>query len=223
MRSYGQYCPVARTAEIFAERWTPIIVRNLLSGVTTFGQLRDGAPGIPKALLAGHLAALARAGVVTRQLDPSTRSVTYSLTEAGRELKSLVDAMGVWGMRWVEVEPQHVDPAYVLWATARLVDVDRLPEKQVTVRFDLSDRPDQHYWLLLHRPHAEVCTRFPGTTEDLVVHADADALARLHLRERSYRESVRQGLISIDGPPALARAFPGWIRPSPYAATASET
>ena len=217
MRAYGQYCPVARTAEIFAERWTPIILRNLLSGSRTFGELRDGAPGISKALLADRLTTLARAGVVERRVDARTRGVTYHVTQAGLEIKPLIDAMGVWGMRWLEVEPQHVEPAYVLWATARLVDPQRLPERPVTVRFDLVDRPDEHYWILLRRPQAEVCTHYPGQPEDLLVHCDTDALARLHLRERSYLQLVRAGRIRVDGPPGLARGFHTWFRPSPYA------
>jgi len=220
MRNYGQYCPVARTAEIFAERWTPIIVRNLLSGSTTFGQLRAGAPGIPKALLAERLANLTRVGVISRSVDPRTRAVSYQLTDAGRELKSVTDAMGAWGMRWLEVEPQHVEPAYVLWATARLVDTSLLPDSQITVRVELANRPDERYWLLLRRPQAEICTRYPGTPEDLVLHTDADALARLNLRELSYPQLVRQERITIDGPRNLARAFHTWIRPSPYAAAA---
>ena len=96
VRTYGQYCPVARTAELFAERWTPIIIRNLLGGVTTFGQLRAGAPGIPKAVLSDRLAALGRAGIVERRPGPARR-VTYHLTDAGRDLKPLCDAMGAPG------------------------------------------------------------------------------------------------------------------------------
>jgi DNA-binding HxlR family transcriptional regulator len=221
MRSYGQYCPLARTAEIFAERWTPIIIRNLLAGASTFGQLRAGAPGIPKALLAERLATLARTGILERRVDPSARSVTYELTQAGRELKPLCDAMGSWGMRWLEVEPHHLDPTYVLWATARLVDTDKLPSPQIIVRIDLRNLPGQHYWMLLRRPHAEICTRYPGTPEDLIVHTDAESLARLHLRQHTYADLLRQHRISIDGPPTLARAFPSWLRPSPYAATKS--
>ncbi|MDQ3735312.1 MAG: helix-turn-helix transcriptional regulator [Actinomycetota bacterium] len=217
MRTYGQYCPVARTSEIFAERWTPIIVRNLLGGATSFGQLRAGAPGIPKALLADRLNTLARAGVLTRHVSTSTRAVTYELTPAGAELKSVCDAMGAWGMRWLEVEPRHIDPAYILWATARLVDIEKLPEHQVVVRFDLRDLPDERYWMLLRRPQSEICSRYPGIPEDLIVCADADALAQLHLRKHTYQHLVRQQRISIVGPPALARAFPTWIRPSPYA------
>jgi len=216
VRTYGQYCPVARTAELFAERWTPIIIRNLLGGVTTFGQLRAGAPGIPKALLAERLAGLQKAGIVERRTGPGRR-VAYHLTEAGRDLQPLCSAMGAWGMRWLEVEPQHIDPSYVLWATARLVDVDALPPAQVTVRVDLLDAPTGPLWLLLHRPVAEICTHYPGTQEDLILRTDADALARWHLRECSYTDLIRQQRIRIDGPPDLVRAFPQWIRPSPHA------
>lgn len=216
MRTYGQYCPVARTAELFAERWTPIIIRNLLGGVTTFGQLQAGAPGIPKAVLTERLTTLGRAGILERRVGPGRR-VTYLLTQQGRDLKPLCDAMGAWGMRWLEVEPRHVDPAYVLWATARLVDVDALPPQQVIVRVDLRDATAGPYWLLLHRPMAEVCTRYPGTPEDLILQTDADALARWHLREWSYPQLVREHRIRIDGPRDLARALPGWIRPSPHA------
>ncbi len=121
-------------------------------------------------------------------------------------------------MRRREVEVQHTDPAYVRWATARLVDTDKLPTPQVTIRIDVRDLPQQQYWLLLHHPQAEVGSRYPGTPEDLVVHTDADALARWHLRKLTYRDLLRQDRISIDGPRTLARAFPTWVRPSPYVA-----
>lgn len=217
MRTYGQYCPVARTAELFAERWTPIIIRNLLGGVTTFGGLREGAPGIPKAVLADRLTTLARGGIVQRRTDLHRRSVSYELTEAGRDLAPLCSAMGAWGMRWLEVEPHHLNPAYVLWATARLVDTDCLPPGQVTARIELDDLPEARYWLILHRPQAEVCTHYPGIPEDLVIHTDADALARWHLRELTFPDLIRQQRMHIDGPRNLARAFPTWIRPSPHA------
>ena len=220
VRTYGQYCPVARTAELFAERWTPVIVRNLLGGVTTFGQLQAGAPGIPKAVLADRLTTLGRAGILERRVGAGRR-VTYHLTDAGRDLKPLCDAMGAWGMRWLEVEPRHVEPAYVLWATARLVDVDALPDRRVTVRFDLRDKASGPYWLLLQRPNAEVCTHYPGSPEDLIVRTDADSLARWHLRQLSYQQLIREQRLCVDGPRDLARAFPGWIRPSPHAAHAS--
>jgi DNA-binding HxlR family transcriptional regulator len=128
MRTYGQYYPIARTSELLAERWTPIIVRNLLTGCRTFGELLDGAPGISRALLAQRLELLQEHGILTRE-PSSGRGGRYLLTEKGRELKAVTDAMGAWGARWLELEPQHIDPAYVLWATCKLVDLAKVPSK----------------------------------------------------------------------------------------------
>ena len=190
MKSYGQYCPIARTSEFFAERWTPIIIRNLGTGCRTFTQLREGAPGIPKAILTERLALLERYGVVDKS-PRSGRGYTYELTESGRELKQVCDAMGEWGARWLEIEPRHIDPAYVIWATSR--------------------------WMVLHRPRAEVCTSFPGKDEDLVVTTDSTTLTEWNLRRIGFQEALRSGRFRVDGPPGLARRFPSWIRPSPFA------
>ena len=215
MRTYGQYCPVARTAEVVAERWTPVILRNLLTGCATFGELRAGAPGIPKALLADRLATLERAGIV--RSEQRGRGRRYELTERGHDLRRVLDAMGQWGMRWLEVEPHHADPAYVLWATCKLVDADALPDEPVVVRVELTDRADERYWLLLRRPHAEVCTRYLGADESVVVRTTARVLALWHLRKVTYAQAVRDGSLVVEGAPSAVRRFATWFRPSPYA------
>ena len=218
MKSYGQYCPMARTSELFAERWTPIIVRNLLAGRSTFSQLREGAPGIPKALLTDRLALLERHGVVRREVDARGRGSFYELTKKGQELKAVCDAMGEWGSRWLEIEPNPVDPVYVLWATCRLVDLDKVPERGVVVRvvMRMGTTPKQ-FWMLLLQPRAELCTSSMGRVEDLVLTTDAETLVQYNLRRISFGQAVRAGRVSLEGPPSLVRAFPGWIRPSPYA------
>ena len=217
MKSYGQYCPIARTSEFFAERWTPIIVRNLAAGCGTFTQLREGAPGIPKALLVERLSQLERFGVVAKAPKPAARGFVYELTESGRELKAVCDAMGEWGARWLEIEPRHVDPAYVLWATCRLVDVEKVPRTGVVVRFDLKDEPKRRFWMLLQRPRAEVCTSHPGKSEDMIVATDSETLMDWNLRRTSFQEVLSTGRCRVEGPPSLVRKFPTWIRPSPFA------
>jgi DNA-binding HxlR family transcriptional regulator len=217
VKTYGQYCPIARTSEFFAERWTPIIIRNLAAGCRTFTELRQGAPGIPKALLVERLSLLERCGVVERSRAPKGRGSHYDLTESGWELKRVCDAMGAWGARWLEIEPRHLDPSYVIWATCRLVDLEKVPEPGVVVRFDLQDDSRRPYWMVLQRPRAEVCTAYPGRAEDLIVTTDAETLVAWNLRQVTFSEAVRSGLCRVEGPPALARAFPSWIRPSPFA------
>jgi DNA-binding HxlR family transcriptional regulator len=216
VRTYGQFCPIARASELLTERWTLIIVRNLLTGCRTFTEVRQGAPGISTALLAQRLDSLVRHGVVEAKPAPSGRGWTYSLTEKGRALKAVCDAMGQWGARWLEIEPHHLGPAYVLWATTKLVDVERLPARTVVVRFDVRDAPDR-YWLILRRPHPELCTRGVGYVEDLVACTDGATLVDIHLTRTTWAEAVRSGRLTLAGPPALGRELLGWIRPSPFA------
>jgi DNA-binding HxlR family transcriptional regulator len=215
VRGYGQFCPIARSSELLAERWTPIIVRNLLNGCRTFNEIRQGAPGISTALLAQRLDILERHGVLRRTVDG--RAVTYRLTEMGQALRPVLDAMGQWGARWLETEPGHLEPAYVLWATMKLVDLDRIPDGTTVVRFELRDRPAEQHWMLLQRPQPELCSRSTGYTEDLVCRTDAVTLVDLHLKQLTYARAIRTGRVELVGPPRLCKEFPGWFRSSPFA------
>ena len=217
MRTYGQYCPIARTSELFAERWTPIIIRNLLTGCRTFGELLAGAPGISKALLDQRLGLLEAHGIVLKEGNASRRGYLYALTEKGRELKAITDAMGSWGARWLELQPHHLDAAYVLWATSKLVDLAKVPSKGLVVRIDLKDRPKERFWMLIKPSHAEICSTYPGGNEDLLVRTDSEILARWHLRHVTYEEAVRADRIRIEGARSSVKAFLGCVRPSPFA------
>lgn len=217
MKHYGQYCPIARTSELLAERWTPIIVRNLLTGCRTFGELRAGAPGVSKALLAQRLGALEAHGILASEASRSGHGRVYVLTEKGRDLKAITDAMGAWGARWLELQSHDIDALYVLWATCQLVDLDRLPNEGLVVRFELTDRPSDHFWMLLRQPRPEVCSTYPGRAEDLLVRTDSETLARWHLRHIDYAEATRSGRLRIEGPRKDAEAFIGSIRSSPFA------
>lgn len=217
MRDYGQFCPIARSSELLAERWTPIIVRNLLNGCRTFTEIRQGAPGISTALLAQRLESLERHGVLERIVNPSGRGATYELTEMGLALRTVLDAMGQWGAHWLEIEPRHRDPAYVLWATLKLVDVDRIPAHTTVVRFELRDRPRAGYWLILRRPQPELCIRPSGYAEDIVCRTDSTTLIDLHLKRLGYPAAIRDGRVDLIGPRRLTRQFRSWFRTSPFA------
>ena len=171
MRGYRQYCPLARAAEILATRWTLIIVRNLLLGCRTFGEILDGAPGIPRTLLSQRLRLLEQHGLVEREPNPRGRGSLYRLTDAGRDLHDVCLAIGFWGTRWLEVAPEHLDPYVLLWGICREVDRALLPDPRLTVRFEFRDAPRTYsrFWLVMQRPEPEVCVKPPGYEEDLVV------------------------------------------------------
>jgi DNA-binding HxlR family transcriptional regulator len=220
MRTYGQYCPIARAAEILAERWTPIILRNLLLGATTFGQIADGAPGISRTLLAYRLKELEHAGVIAATPNPVGRGSTYGLTRAGLDLNGVMLAIGTWGERWLELGPPHLDPGVVLDSWIRwYLDPENLPDRRVVVRFDLPDRPRKadQLWIIFDGDRSEVCRTNPGFDEDLVVRAADRALAEWHLGRIEWADALRSGDVAVDGPPGLARDLPTWNKRSGWA------
>jgi hypothetical protein len=135
----------------------------------------------------------------------------------GLALKAILDAMGQWGAHWLEIEPRHMDPAYILWATLKLIDVDRIPAHTTVVRFELRDQPSAGYWLILRRPQPELCTHPSGYAEDMVCRTDSATLIDLHLKRLGYPAAIREGRIDLIGPPRLTRQFRSWFRTSPFA------
>lgn len=216
VKTYGQYCPIARTSELLAERWTPLIIRNLLAGCRTFSQIRDGLPGVPTALLTERLDRLERHGIVRRTPKAHGRGSEFELTEQGRELQAICDAMGTWGARWLDVEPHHLDTDYVLWATSKLVDPARIPRGRIVIRFDMTGRPKRRFWMIIQK-HPEVCTTAPGFVEDLIVKTDARCLVDLNLRRTTAKQARDEGRLIVEGPPGLTRQFATWFMPSPFA------
>ena len=210
MRSYREYCPIARASEILAERWTPLVVRNLLYGCHTFSDIARGVPSMSRSLLIKRLKELQRAGVVVKADDGS-----YQLTEAGADLAGVIDSLAVWGERWLDVTTEHTDPGFVLWAWARYyVDGEQLPEGRVLVQFEFPEEPptNRRYWLLAEGGSAELCYSHPGGEPDVFVTATSDAFTRWHLGTLEWRRAVGDGSIAIVGPSRLVRAVPRWNR-----------
>lgn len=214
MKTYGQFCPIARASEILAERWTPIILRNLLLGSRTFNEIASGAPGLSRALLSKRLHELERAGVIEIKPKPDGHGSVYEPTRAGRELWGVLQAMGRWGERWMEVTPAHSNPDVVLrsWSTVFLRR-DRLPEGRVLVRFEFPGQPTyrRRFWLLVEDGDAELCHKYPGFEEDLIVVVeDPRTFARWHLGHIEWGDVLRAGHIRVTGRRDLARALPTW-------------
>ena len=212
-KSYGQYCPIARGAEVLAERWTPIILRNVLQGCRTFNDISDGAPGLSRALLTKRLRELERAGLLRIAPKPDGRGSFYEPTEAGREAWSVLAALGTWGDRWTDIQPEHADPNAVLWSWCHnYTRREALPSTRVVVRFDFRDAKGKwmREWFHIHDGRIEICRFDPGFGDDLVVRIeDPMPFARWHLGLVSWREVLANG-VTLSGPRALQRALPTW-------------
>lgn len=220
MRSYGQYCPIARASEILAERWTPIILRDILNGVETFTELANGAPGLSRALLSSRLRQLEASGVIEVSANPARRGNVYTPTAAGKDLGQVMLALGTWGERWIELAPEHLDPGVVLESWCRqYLNHDKLPDHRIIVRFDFPDLPKKgnQLWMIFNRADSEVCRTDPGFPEHLVVTAQSRAIAEWHLGHIRWTDALKQNSIRVDGSPRLARALPTWNKQSGWA------
>jgi len=224
MKGYGQFCPVAMAAEIFAERWTPLILRELFAGEHRFNDIRRGIPLISRTLLAARLRELEDAGVLESRPLPSGRGRDYRLTAAGEELSEVVNGLGAWGQRWVrgQFDPQNMDVGVLMWNVRRRIDVSRLPDQRIVVRIDFRAGPTPYrgmrtWWLILQRPEIDVCPKDPGFDVDVFISAEAAALARIWMGQVEFGQAVRAGSVRLEGPRPLVQALPGWLLLSHFA------
>ena len=219
MVKYHQYCPVARACEILADRWTLLIVRELLFGSRHFNELRRGLPRISRSLLVARLRHLEDNGVIERRTGALPNVTEYILTEAGNDLTGVIEQLGTWAIKWVFVDPnrEELDPALFLWKMHQRVDHRELPRERTVVQFDLTGRKGRRVWLVLVPHDVSSTLKPPGLRSDLIVRADVSVLYRVWAGFLDYDAAVRSGEIVLEGPSALVRAFPRWFMWSPLA------
>jgi DNA-binding HxlR family transcriptional regulator len=219
MFKYGQYCPVARAVEIVGDRWTLLIVRDLLTGTRHFNDLERGLPGISRALLAERLRRLQRMDVIEKRRIANGRRTEYRLTRAGEELQAVINSLLLWGAKWSfgEPRPDELDPLLLLWWMRNRARVDQLPQTRVVVQFDFHGARKERYWLVLSAPDVSVCLQHPGYEIDVLVTADLDTFFQVWLGRISFADAVREHGIEVDAIPAHVRGFPHWFAWSPAA------
>ena len=218
--SYHQFCPVAKAMELLDERWTLLIVRELVSGTCRFNDLRRGLPRMSPTLLSQRLQQLVSAGVVERR--PADGEVQYLLTPAGRELRPIVEAVGTWGVRWIgQLGDADLDPKLLLWDMHRNIDHTVVPSGRTVVAVTFPDLPAPHprsWWLVIADGEADVCDEDPGHEVTVSLTADLRALTQIWRGDRTWTEALRAGQVRVQGPEGVRRALPGWFTLSVFAA-----
>ena len=217
--SYHQFCPVSKAMELLDERWTMLVVRELVSGSEHFNELRRGLPRMSPTLLSRRLHQLVRAGVVDRQVQGN--DVRYVLTQAGHELRPVVEALGAWGTNWIgELGDEDLDPKLLMWDMHRHIDKDAIPDGRTVVQFRFPDAPSdaRDWWLVITRGEVDVCDVDPGHAVAVTVTASLRSMVNLWRGDLSWSKALRAGAVQVHGPEGLRRAVPGWFTLSSFAA-----
>lgn len=219
MPDYGRYCPVALGSDVLADRWTPLILRELILGNTRFNDIARGLPGISRSLLVQRLRHLERKGVLELWPSPTGRGNEYHLTAAGKDLEGVVEALGRWAIEWLfdDLRPQEVDPVTLTWWMHRRINEDGLPPGRVVIEFDHTAPERLAIWMVLDRGEASVCVQHPGFDPDVLVTTTTPAIAEVFQGLDTWTRAVSTGDIRVVGPPGLVRAFPKWFLWSPFA------
>jgi len=209
---YGQYCPISRAVDVLGERWTLLIVRDLLCGHTRFNDLARGNPRLSRSLLAKRLRQLELAGIVER-LDGE-----YVLTPSGQDLRSVVFGLGEWGAKWQFGEPrdEELDPELLMWWVHDRLDFSPLPDRRIVLEFRFRGEP-RRFWIVRDTAGPSVCTHDPGFEVDVLVDADLAALYRVWLGRADLRTARRDGSVVLNGAPALVRRMGDVLQLSPVA------
>lgn len=220
---YGQFCPVAKASEIVAERWTPLILRELISNSNRFNDIHRGVPLMSKSLLSKRLKDLEHAGIVVRREIPGEGVSGYYLTEAGEALRPLIIALGEWGQRFVRsnFEHQELDPSLLMWDIRRLVRADRLPRGRTVIEFEFTDQKSaQRRWWLLKQPDTEeidLCLHHPGYDVDLFVRSELETMTRVWMGDLDVAAALRSRALTLEGSSSLRLSFQDWIGLSIFA------
>jgi len=219
MSGYGQYCPLAKGAEVFAERWTPLVLRELLRGSVSFNEIHRGVPRMSRTLLSSRLRKLEICGVLDRRAGAGGHE--YHLTAAGRELGPVVTQLGTWAQRWSRTKfvEQELDAGVLMWDMRCTLDTSALTNPHTAVQFVFTDVPanSRNWWLVHDGGELDLCPVNPGLEVGIVVRTTLETLTRVWMGDVPLADATRGGQLKILGSPGLTRKFEKWLSLSPYA------
>ncbi len=219
MKSYGQFCPVAKASELFCERWTPLIVRDLAAGATRFSELQRGVPLMSPTLLSKRLKQLEAEGIIETRPQKGARGKTYHLTEPGREFIPLVVALGTWGQRWSrrQLVAGEVDLGLLVWSLERSADATAFGKRQSLVQVEFTDQPkDKRLWWFINREgKCELCLEDPGFEVDLYLACSLADMIYIVRGDLPLPQALSSGRLEALGSTRARRALRAWLNLSP--------
>lgn len=217
---YNQFCPIAKGMEVLGERWTLLIVRELLMGSTRFNSFQRGLPGLSPSLLTKRLGVMEEQGLVYKKRIPGQRGFEYFPTQACKELFPVIEQIGIWGMQWArqQMSEDDFDPGLLMLYLERSVQPDQLPGSETVIRFNFNDVSDfANWWIVVTGDEVDVCVRDPGKDVDVYFNVCVRVMCELWMGDTSYKRAIADGKLKLVGPPALTGNVSKWLKPSIFA------
>jgi len=217
MNSYGQFCPLAQATQLLCERWTLIVVRELIAGSTRFNEIKKGVPLMSPTLLSARLKQLAVAGVIN--IQGGKGSYTYNLTAAGLELRPLVELLGAWGHRWARsnLNKGDLDAGLLMWDMRRSVDPAIFPRHRIVVQFEYPDaqKGARDWWLVTENGEVDLCLSDPGYDVDVIINCSLKTMTEVWICQLGFNDAMKKGDLKVMGDSKLTRKLQDWLRSSP--------
>jgi DNA-binding HxlR family transcriptional regulator len=217
-KRYGQFCPIAKAAEVICDRWTPLVLRELMNGSRYFNEIAAGVPLMSRSLLAQRLRELVDAGVLTSAPKRSGRGSEYALTDAGEAIRPIIESLGMWSQRWggADIDLGDVDDKFMPWGLRRILHHTLVGRERCVLRLDFhgvkgSRVAKRSWWVVVGEDDVDVCFKNPGYEVDATIVADLSAFVRVLLGREPLAAARRSGAIRIDGRADIVRALPGWL------------
>ena len=213
MKGYGQFCPVAKATEVVGEKWTPLIIRELICDDQSFNDLRKGVPLMSPSLLSARLKTLEHGGVIERRV--TDEGIRYSLTDAGHELGPVIEQLGVWGQRWArsDLSKKDLDPSLLMWDAHRRIDTSYFPGRRSVLRFEFVDYPSKFrlWWLVVTDGEVDICLKDPGHEVTLYVQSTLKTMTQIWVGDLSVAKATREKLLRLKGDATIKRTMASWI------------
>jgi DNA-binding HxlR family transcriptional regulator len=214
MKGYNQFCPIAKGAEVFNERWTPLIIREMLCGSKRFNELKRGNPMMSPSLLSQRLKFLEQAGVIEKRIRKG-ETAEYFLTQAGKDLGDVVSRLGLWGLKHARsrLTPEDYDPQLLMWDMRRRIDVSGFPEGRVVISFMFQDMPSSKraFWLIVDRGDVDLCVKYPGFDVDLAFMTTSKVMADIWMGHITVKKALRDKSLTINGLAELRKGIDDWL------------
>ena len=221
---YGQFCPIAKAMEVLGEKWTLLIIRELLAGTTRFNEFQRALSQISPTLLTKRLQCLEREGLLVRKRVHGQKGHEYFPTESCRELMPVVEQVGTWGMRWArdQMSEDDFDLQLLMLYLERSIQPDKLIGNETVIRFNFQDVKDYpNWWIVVTGGEVDICIHDPGKEVDVYFNVCLPVMCALWMGDISYRRAIADGKLELVGLPALTRKVEHWLAPNKYAGVPS--